>query len=129
MTVKLVAFFPTGDDLPPRHETGGIVGTMGLGPVPLTYRPSPRAPKGLGLKASRPRKARSILRPGTPKGLGLKASRPRNARSILRPGASHPGSLLTQVFSLPIGNSTKRSCQSTLHVTSVGSPMNRPPRL
>ena len=89
-----------------------FVGTMGPSPVPLANRPSPRAPKGLGPKASQPRNARPILhlgtlkglglkpsrprnaqpnlRPGTLKGLGLKASRPRNARSILRPGAQVP---------------------------------------
>ena len=128
MTVKLVPFFLTGDDLPPRQEKGGIVGTMGPGPVPLASRRSPRAPKGLSPKANRPRN-RPIFRPSTPKGLGLKANRLRNARPILCPGASYPKRLLTQVFTFPIGNSTKRSCQPALHVTSVGSPMNRPPRL
>ena len=87
MTIKLVPFFfPTGDDLPPRQEKGGIVGTMGPGSVPIVIRPNPRAPKGLCPKASRPRNARPILRPGTPKGLGSKASRPRNALPILLPG-------------------------------------------
>ena len=58
--------------------------------------PSPRAPLGLGPKASRPKNVRSILRPGTPKGLGTKASRSRNARSILRPGVRVP--LIPDVF-------------------------------
>ena len=90
MTVKLVLFFSIEDDLPPWQKKGGIVGTMGPGSVPLASRPSPRAPKGLGPKANRPRNARPILRLGTPKGLGLKASRPWNARSILQPGARVP---------------------------------------
>ena len=91
MTVKLVPFFffPTGDDLPPWQEKGGIVGTIGPGPVPLASQPSPRASKGLGPKSNRRRNARPILRPGTPKGLGLKASQPRNARPILFPGTSN----------------------------------------
>ena len=65
----------------------GSIGTIGPGPTPLASRPSPRAPKGSGSRASRPRNAWSILRPGTPRELGPKANRPRNARPILRPGA------------------------------------------
>ena len=40
------------------------VGTMGLGPAPLANRPSPRAPKELGPRASRSRNARPVLCPG-----------------------------------------------------------------
>ena len=129
MTVKLVPFFPIGDDLPPQQEKGGIVGTMSPSSVPLASRPSPRALKGLGPKACWPSNAQSILRSSTTKGLGPKASRPKNARPTLRLGASYPGRLFTQVLTFPIGNSIKRSCQLALHVTSVGSPMNQPPRL
>ena len=62
------------------------VGTMGPGPAPLASRPNPRAPKGLGPEANRPRNARPVLRPGTPKRLGLEASKPRNAQPVLHPG-------------------------------------------
>ena len=60
-------------------------GHHGLGPAPLASRPNPRAPKGLGLEANRPRNARPVLRPGTPKGLGPEASRLRTAQLVLHP--------------------------------------------
>ena len=98
------------------------MGTLGPGLAPLASRPNPRAPKGLGLEESRPRNARPTLRPGTSRGLGPEASRPTNDQPILRPGArvSHiPDAFLTQVLTFLIGNSTKRSCQPALHITSV----------
>ena len=108
------------------------MGTLGPGPAPLASRPNPRALKGLGPKASRPKNARSTIRPGTPRGLGPEVSRPTNAWPILRLGArvSHiPDAFLIQVLTFPIGNSTKRSYQPALHITSASLPMNSPCRL
>ena len=84
-----------------------IVGTMGYGPVSLASRPSPRA----------------LMQ------LSPKASRPRNAQSILRPGASYFGCLCTLMLPFPIDNSTKRNFQSALHDIRVSSLTNQSPCL
>ena len=96
-------------------------------------------------KSTRPKSQSAQERPADPPSGYSKGIRPKNQPTHERPvnppprcpgashpecpSASHPRRLLTQVFSLPISNSTKRSCQPALYVISVGYPMNRPPCL
>ena len=93
----------------------------------LSQPTQPKSPKGIRPK-SQPTQERPVdPRHGYPKRIRPK-SQPAEERQADPPpwylGISYPEWLLTQVLTFPTGNSTKRSSQLALHITSVGSPMN-----